>query len=83
MNIEKENMLHHVAAKYILGEDVNVSINANDAQIDCLYELLNISKQLKETLDEQKDFDKIKILVKQKKQLSNKFKSLTGIKWRL
>lgn len=83
MNSKKENMLHYIAAKYILGEDINVSINANDAQIDCLYELLNVSKQLKETLDEQKDFDKIKILVKQKKKLSSKFKSLTGIKWRL
>ena len=26
-----------------MGEDINVSINANDAQIDCLYELLDIS----------------------------------------
>lgn len=83
MNFKKENMLHYIAAKYILGEDINVSINANDAQIDCLHELLNVSKKLKETLDEQNDFDKVKILVKQKKKLSNKFKSLTGIKWRL
>lgn len=83
MNAKKENMLHYIAAKYIIGEDIDVSINANDAQIDCLYELLNVSKELKETLDEQKDFDKIKILVKQKKKLSTKFKSLTGISWRL
>ena len=83
MNAKKEKMIHYIAAKFILGENVNVSIDANEAQIDCLYELLKISKELKETLDEQKDFDKIKILVRQKKQLSNKFKSLTGIKWRL
>jgi hypothetical protein len=83
MNFKKENMLHYIAAKYILGEDINVSINANDAQIDCLHELLSVSKKLKEALDEQNDFDKVKILVKQKKKLSNKFKSLTGIKWRL
>ena len=83
MNAKKEKMLHYIAAKYILGEDVNVSINANDAQIDCLHELLETSKKLKDALDEQVDFDKIKILVKQKKHLSNKFKSLTGIKWRL
>lgn len=83
MNAKKESMLHYIAAKYIIGEDINVSINANDAQIDCLYELLNISKKLKETLDEQKDFDEVKVLVKQKKRLTNKFQSLTGIKWRL
>jgi len=80
---KKEDMLHYIAAKFILGEEVNVSINANDAQIDCLYELLNVSKSLKETLDEQRDFDKIKVLVKQKKKLAQKFQSLTGIKWRL
>jgi hypothetical protein len=83
MNIDKEKTLHYIAAKYILGENIDVSINANDAQIDCLYELLNVSKCLKETLDKQEDFDKIKVLVKQKKKLSSKFKSLTGIKWRL
>jgi len=83
MNANKEKMLHRIAAKYIIGEDVDVSINANDAQVDCLYELLNVTKKLKETLDEQKDFDKIKVLVKQKNKLANKFQSLTGITWRL
>lgn len=83
MDAKKEKMLHCIAAKYIIGEDITATINANDAQIDCLHELLTISKSLKEALDEQKDFDKIKVLVKQKKKLSNKFESLTGIKWRL
>ena len=83
MDKSKEELIHYIAAKYIIGEDVDVSINANDAQVDCLYELLNVSKKLKETLDEQKDFDKIKVLVKQKNKLANKFQSLTGITWRL
>ena len=55
MDAKKENMLHYIAAKYIIGEDIEVSINANDAQIDCLHELLTVSKSLKETLDEQKE----------------------------
>lgn len=80
---KKEDMLHYAAAKFIIGEEINISINANDAQIDCLYELLNISKNLKIALDEQKDFDKVKVLVSQKKKLTQKFQSLTGIKWRL
>ena len=83
MDAKKENMLHYIAAKYIIGEDIEVSINANDAQIDCLHELLTVSKSLKETLDEQKDFNKVKVLVIQKKKLATKFESLTGIKWRL
>jgi len=83
MNAKKQQMIHYIAAKYIIGENINVSIDANAAQIDCLYELLEISKKLKETLDEQKDFDKVRVLIKQKKYLTNKFQSLTGIKWGL
>lgn len=83
MNPKKEKLLHHIAAKYIMNEEVNVSINASDAQIDCLYELLEVSKKLKIVLDEQKDYDQACILAKQKKHIANKFQNLTGIIWRL
>ncbi len=83
MNLQKEKLLHYIAAQYIVGEDINVSINANDAQIDCLYELLDISKKLKNVLDEQADYDKACILAKQKKNVAKKFENLTGIAWRL
>ena len=83
MNPEKEQLLHRIAANYIVGEDINVSINANDAQIDCLHELLEVSKKLKEVLDEQKDYDRACILAKQKKYIARKFENMTGIIWRL
>jgi hypothetical protein len=83
MNSNKEKLLHNIAAHYIIGENVNVAINANDAQIECLYELLEVSKKLKEVLDEQNDYNKACILVKQKNSIARKFENLTGIIWRL
>jgi len=83
MNITKEKILHYVAAKYILGERLDISINANDAQIECLSELLEISRKLKIKLDEQKDYEQVCLLIKEKKYLANKFENITGIKWRL
>jgi hypothetical protein len=83
MTKEKEDLIHYIAAKYIMSEDVNVSINANASQIDCLQELLEVSKKLKIALDEQKDFDNVVLLTKQKNFIANKFTNLTGIKWRL
>tara|TARA_B100000085_G_C18560215_1_gene519208 strand:- start:2223 stop:2474 length:252 start_codon:yes stop_codon:yes gene_type:complete len=83
MNLQKEKLLHYIAAQYIVGEDINVSINANDAQIDCLYELLNVSKKLKDALDEQTDYELACVLAKQKKSVAKKFENLTGITWRL
>ena len=83
MSPEKEELLHKIAASYIMGENINVSINANSAQIDCLQELLEISKKLKEVLDEQQDYEKACILAKQKKYIANKFQNITGITWRL
>ena len=83
MDKSKEELIHHIAAKYIMGESVNVSINANSSQVDCLYELLEVSKKLKTALDEQKDLDKVILLTKQKNYIANKFTNLTGIDWRL
>ena len=83
MDKSKEKLIHYIAAKYIMGESVNVSINANNSQIDWLYELLEVSKKLKLALDEQKDLDKVILLTKQKNYIAKKFTNLTGINWRL
>ena len=83
MDKSKEELIHYIAAKYIMGESVNVSINANSSQVDCLYELLEVSKKLKTVLDEQKDLDSAILLTRQKNYIANKFTNLTGINWRL
>ena len=83
MDKSKEELIHYIAAKYIMGESVNVSINANSSQADCLYELLEVSKKLKTVLDEQKDLDSAILLTRQKNYIANKFTNLTGINWRL
>lgn len=80
---KKELKLHKAAAKYIMGENINVSIKGKDAKIQCLSNLLEACKELKETLDEGTDVDKIASLLDEKRNLAIEFENLTGIKWRL
>ena len=80
---EKEMFLHKVAAKYIIGEDINVELDGSYAELLCLKELLDISKELKNSLDENSSLDNIIDLMHKKKDITSKFESLTGITWRL
>ena len=47
----KEKKLHYIAAKFILGENVSIKINGEDAQLTVLHDLLNVSRSLKESLE--------------------------------
>ena len=80
---EKELFLHNVAAKYIIGENVEVELNGSYAELVCLKELLDISKELKVSLDKNASLNKIINLMHEKKEITSKFESLTGITWRL
>ena len=83
MNNTKSNILHQVAARYICGKQVELSLGGNNIQLECFQELLETSKKLKESLDNENNLDKVKKLLEQKKQLTKKFQNLTGITWRL
>jgi hypothetical protein len=80
---QKEKLLHVIAAKYIMSEDIEIDLEGNFAEVKCLQELLEISKSLKESLDTNKSFDKIISILKEKKQITKKFENLSGITWRL
>ena len=80
---EKELFLHNIAAKYIIGENVEVELDGNYAELVCLKELLDISKELKISLDECNSLDIIIEIMQKKKDITCKFESLTGISWRL
>ena len=80
---KKELFLHNIAAKYIIGENVEVELNGSYAELVCLKELLDISKDLKRSLDENHSLDNIIYLKQKKKEITSKFESLTGITWRL
>ena len=80
---EKELFLHSIAAKYIIGENVEVELDGNYAELVCLKELLDISKELKISLDECNSLDVIIDIMQKKKDITCKFESLTGISWRL
>ena len=80
---QKELFLHNVAAKYIIGENVEVELDGSYAELSCLKELLDVSRDLKNALDENASFDSIVNLMHKKKDITSKFESLTGITWRL
>lgn len=82
MNIDKE-LLHIVAARYISNKDSNLEIKGSKIQLECLYELLETSKKLKESLDKKSNIEEIVALLETKKQLTKKFQNVTGIKWHL
>ncbi len=80
---QKEKLLHNIAAKYIMNEDVNIELNGNYAEMKCLQQLLEISRQLKVSLDNDEPFNKIVALLREKKHITKKFENLSGITWRL
>ena len=51
--------IHNIAAKYILGENIETSIKGDKEQLKCLSGLLESSKKLYSSLDENKNLDEI------------------------
>ncbi len=80
---ENEMFLHNIAARYIMGENVDLELDGSYAELLCLKELLEVSKDLKKALDENKSLDTIIDLMESKKFITSKFESLTGLTWRL
>ncbi len=78
-----DHLIHNVASKYILGENINIEIKGNKNQLEKLNELLDISKKLYHSLQDKTSLEKIMTIIEQKKQLSDEFYILTGIKWKL
>jgi len=77
-------LIHNIASKYILGENVNIEIKGKKQQLECLNQLLDISKQLYESLQKDKQqLSEIMSIVERKNQLSDQFYQLTQIKWKL
>jgi len=80
---EKESVLHSIAAKFIMGEDVEIEINGEKPQLDVLKELLEVSRKLKLQLDSGDKIENISETLDVKRKLTKKFQNLTGITWRL
>jgi hypothetical protein len=83
MNSKKELLLHNIAAKYIANEEIDIELDGKQSELSCLKELLDISKKLKEILDSNSSLDNIIKVIEEKKSITKKFESLTGITWRL
>lgn len=84
MKKQKELLLHKIAAKFIAGKEIHTELKGMPAELDCLVELLEVSKLLKTKLSNKTSSlnDIIKI-IEEKKQITQKFENLTGITWRL
>lgn len=80
---QKEKLLHNIAARYIMSEDVDIELSGRPAEMDCLVSLLEVSKRLKIQLDDNASFSAINKTLKEKKDLTQKFENLSGITWRL
>ncbi len=81
---KNDKLIHNIASKYILGENINIEIKGNKKQLEKLSELLDISKKLYQSLnDNNTPLNKIMSIVEQKKTLSDEFFVLSGIKWKL
>ena len=66
-----------------MNEDVEVELGGSLAEMKCLQQLLEVSKDLKESLDRDDSYNKIIALLREKKAITKKFENLTGISWRL
>ncbi len=81
---KKDKLIHNIASKYILGENINIEINGNKRELEQLSELLDVSKQLYHSLqDNNTSLEDIMSLVEHKKNLSDTFYQMSGIKWKL
>jgi len=80
---KKELLLHNIAAKYILGENVDIELEGKTAEIDALVSLLEVSKDLRKALIKEEKLEKISFLLEKKKQLTKNFEEISNVTWRL
>jgi hypothetical protein len=84
LSSKQDLLIHKAASKYILGENINIDIKGKKEQLVCLNQLLDVSKNLYESLnDNTTSLKEIMSIVENKKQLSDRFEKITGIKWKL
>tara|TARA_B100001989_G_scaffold76592_1_gene52744 strand:- start:30 stop:281 length:252 start_codon:yes stop_codon:yes gene_type:complete len=83
MNKMKEQYLHEIAANFIVGNSIDIDIKGSEIQLECFEQLLKTSRRLKVLLDEGNNFNEIKLVLNEKKNLTRRFQNLTGITWKL
>jgi len=79
----KEQYLHEIAANFIVGNSIDIDIKGSEIQLECFEQLLKTSRRLKVLLDEGNNFNEIKLVLNEKKNLTRRFQNLTGITWKL
>jgi hypothetical protein len=81
---KREKFIHNIAAKYISGKSLDIELSGNKHEIECFASLLEVSKKLYDILNDNKSsLTEANDLLRQKKEATKHFESLTGITWRL
>ncbi len=78
-----ERTLMRACAKFILGESSGVKIKGTPDRVAVFQEVLTASKRLYEALSRKRPLEEVKRLLEAKRVAAEKFKSATGIVWRL
>jgi hypothetical protein len=78
-------LIHNIAAKYILEDkNLNVDISGNEEKTEVLKELLEASRTAYNLVKSKNYNEKmLSEVLDKKRDLTERFKSLTGIDWRL
>lgn len=80
----KDIVFHNIAARYIINENIDINIKEDKTILENYIKLLEVSKKIYETL-KSKNYtpEQLNELINKKNTLSNDFKLLTNITWKL
>ena len=81
---EKNNFIHHIASKYLLGESIDYKVSGSKEQLLSLKEMMNASKELYDKINEDSpSLNEIVYLAEVKAEKAQQFKKLFGFDWSL
>ena len=83
-NKEKDNFIHHITSKFIIGENLSYKIKGSKEQLSVLKEMMDISKELYQKIhDDNSNLNEIVYLAEVKSSKAQRFKKEFGFDWRL
>ena len=81
---EKDNFIHHITSKFILGENLSYKIKGSKEQLSTLKEMMDVSKELYQKINsDSSNLNEIVYLAELKSEKAKEFKAQFGFDWRL
>lgn len=83
-NKEKDNFIHHITSKFMIGENLSYKIKGSKEQLSVLKEMMDVSKELYQKIhDDSSNLNEIVYLAEVKSDKAKRFKKEFGFDWRL